>query len=151
MGIVIKKTIPSLHLTHKDYKLNERMLKFLCGFLKERREKTFSDFSRVIFLQIFLSQKALIFYKKIGGLGGGGVWGVALIYRDAKKIGGYVMVYQNTIIQPPTFTPKQSISSFFQFLVRSSCVYLEAFRDPISTNFISLEALDVQFPQVLTL
>ena len=50
MGIVIKKTIPSLHLTHKDYKLNERMLKFLCGFLKERREKTFSDFSRVIFL-----------------------------------------------------------------------------------------------------
>ena len=53
MGIVIKKTIPSLHLTHKDYKLNERILKILCRFPKERREKTFLEFSRVIYFRFF--------------------------------------------------------------------------------------------------
>ena len=129
MGIVIKKTIPSLHLTHKDYKLNERMLKFLCRFPKERRERNFFRIFQGYLFQIFLVFFSLFFYFSLPKsfyflqkIGEGGV-----IYRDAKKIGGYVMVFWYTSTQPPTSTPKQSISSFSQFLFQSSCDCLEAF------------------------
>ena len=75
MSTVIRITIPSLHLTHKDYTNKREAEFFVIGFLK-RGERKFSEFSRVfrdfstIFLSIFLffSPKILIFLQKGGGV-----------------------------------------------------------------------------------
>ena len=78
MGIVSKKTIPSLHLTHKYYK-KMKVAQFFCDeFPKETRKNFFfSKFSRVyfsdfstIFLFFFLpktSSKTYFFIPKNGG------------------------------------------------------------------------------------
>ena len=56
MGLVIKKLNPPLILTHKNYKIGERMRLFVWGFLKRKR-----DFFSRVFDFFFFSDFALIY------------------------------------------------------------------------------------------
>ena len=69
MGLVIKKQNPPLILTHKNYKIGERMGLFVWGFLKRKRDFFsrvfdffFSDFAFIYsFFLLFLTQSYINF------------------------------------------------------------------------------------------
>ena len=65
MGLVIKKLNPPLILTHKNYKIGERMGLFVWGFLKRKRDFFSRVFDFFFFDFAFIYSFFLLFLTQI--------------------------------------------------------------------------------------
>ena len=144
-------------LTHKKLQIKMEgffffFLFFVMGFLKGGKRKKNSEFLEIFpeFLHFFLFI-FLFFYLSFF------FWGyfypkkMGIIYRRAKKVGGYVLCVMTHNTQSPTFATS---SSYFFFLV-SSPMIVQLFGGIFKLRFLQTlypwKDLDVQLPLVLTL